>query len=156
MEAGFLIEAYKSDFKHVVRSVFETMLGLALEGAETPWVAASDRVTASVYFVGRWNGALLLECSHSQACFFTQLFLSREQPPAMDSYVQDVLGELANMLAGNLKSILPQGIGISVPSITQGTDYTLRICRDHMVERFGFSGQSGIFWITLVEIMAPA
>jgi chemotaxis protein CheX len=155
MQPSFPIEVYRPDLGRVVESVFETMLGLVVEPAETPWTAASDRVTAAVYFVGLWNGAILLECSPPQACSFTQLFLSIEQPPAMDDDVRDTLGELANMLAGNLKSVLPRGVCLSVPSVTVGTDYTLRICGGGLVERLGFSTSSGVFWITLVEIAAP-
>jgi len=154
MQATFPIEVYRSDLTRVVEAVFETMLGLTVEPVETPWTSESDRATAVVYFVGLWSGALLLECSPSQACFFTQLFFSTEQPPGMDDDVRDTLGELANMLAGNLKSVLPRGVALSVPSVMAGSDYTLRICGGNMVERLGFSCPGGLFWITLVEIVA--
>jgi CheY-specific phosphatase CheX len=137
-----------------VESVFETMLGLTVESVQTPWTGAPDRVTAAEYFVGLWNGAILLECSPSQACAFTQLLLSTERPTAMNDDVRDALGELANMLAGNLKSVLPRGASLSVPSITTGTDYTLPICGGNLAERLAFSGPDGVFWITLVEIAA--
>ena len=106
--------------------------------------------------MGLWNGAVLLECSPAQACSFTQLLLSVDRPTAVNDDVRDALGELANMLAGNLKSVLPRGVSLSVPSITVGTDYTLRICGGNMVERLGFSGPDGVFWVTLVEIATSA
>ena len=155
MQPSFPIEVYRPDLGRVVESVFETMLGLVVEQSGIPWTAAPDRVTAVVYFVGLWNGAILLECSPAQACSFTQLFLSTEEPPGMDDDVRDTLGELTNMLAGNLKSVLPRGVCLSVPSVTVGTDYTLRICGGNMVERLGFSSPCGVFWITLVEIATP-
>lgn len=152
MQPSFPIGVYRSDLGRVVEAVFETMLGLAVEPVETPWTAAPDRVTAAVYFVGLWNGAIVLECSPSQACSFTQLLLSGERPTVINDDVRDALGELANMLAGNLKSVLPRGAGLSVPSITVGTDYTVRVCGGNTVERLGYKAPDGVFWITLVEI----
>jgi len=43
-----------------------------------------------------------------------------------DEDVRDALGELANMLAGNLKSVLPSGVVLSMPSVIEGSDYSLR------------------------------
>ena len=150
--ASILTQTYGSNLTQVVESVFETMLDLAVEPAETTWAAESDRVTSIVYFVGAWSGAVILETGPAQACFFSQRLFSAGQPSIIDDDVRDSLAELANMLAGNLKSVLPRGVTLSVPSVVEGSDYTLRICGGNMVERLGFSSPSGAFWITLVEI----
>jgi CheY-specific phosphatase CheX len=152
MQTSFSIEVYRADIGRIAASVFETMLGLTVEPAEMEWKPAADRVTAAIYLVGRWHGAVLLECSPSQACAFTQLLLSIEDPVTMGDDVRDTLGELANMLAGNLKSVLPAGVSLSVPSVTAGSDYTLRVCGADLVERVACSTALGVFWITLVEI----
>jgi len=59
--------------------------------------------------------------------------------------VRDALGELANMLAGNLKSVLPSGVVLSMPSVIEGSDYSLRICGKRLIERCR-SGAPRIFW----------
>lgn len=41
--------------------------------------------------------------------------------------VRDSLGEIVNMIAGNFKALLPDGAAISMPSVVEGSDYTLRV-----------------------------
>jgi CheY-specific phosphatase CheX len=71
-------------------------------------------------------------------------------PPLPAEDARDSLGELCNILAGNLKPILPHGVGISTPSVVRGADYTLRVCGETVFERLGFSGAAGEFRVTLV------
>jgi chemotaxis protein CheX len=70
----------------------------------------------------------------------------------IDEDVRDSLGELANMLAGNLKSVLPSGVVLSMPSVIEGSDYSLQICGKRSIERVPFWSTEDIFGVTLVEI----
>jgi chemotaxis protein CheX len=66
-------------------------------------VPGADRLTSAVHLAGDWNGAVLLECDRRQACRFAGRFLSMDPSDTVDDVVRDVLGELANMIGGNLK-----------------------------------------------------
>jgi CheY-specific phosphatase CheX len=66
------------------------------------------------------------------------------------------MGELANMVAGNLKSLLPRGVVLSLPSVVVGSDYGLSVCGVSAVERITFSSATGNFRITLIEILRSA
>ena len=66
-----------------------------------------------------WNGAVLMECDKAQACRFTARFLSMDAPDSVDDLVRDVLGELANMIGGNLKCVLKGGMRLSLPSVIE-------------------------------------
>jgi CheY-specific phosphatase CheX len=66
----------------------------------------------------------------------------------VDDVVRDVLGELANMIGGNLKCVLTPGIRLSMPSIVDGSDYSLRVCGAEVPERLAFQCAEGPFWIT--------
>jgi chemotaxis protein CheX len=72
-------------------------------------------------------------------------------PIQFDDDVCDALGELANMIGGNLKSVLPRGVSLSLPSVVQGNSYSLRVCGGHRNNRMSFTGPDGPFWVTLVE-----
>jgi CheY-specific phosphatase CheX len=75
-------------------------------------------------------------------------------PPAtIDDDVRDALGELANMLAGNLKSVLPGGAVLSMPSVIEGSDYSLQICGHLSIERVPFWCVDDIFGVSFVEIL---
>ena len=75
------------------------------------------------------------------------------KPDRVDEDVRDSLGELANMVGGNLKSVLPPGVALSMPSVVDGSDYALRICGGNATNTVAFSSALGIFWVTLVQVL---
>jgi chemotaxis protein CheX len=145
------------DLAQIVVSVFTTMLGLEADAAVTPWFPSHDRLAGSVQLTGDWNGAILLECDRAQACRFAGRFLTMDPPPAVDDLVRDALGELANMIGGNLKSVLAQGsrsIRLSIPKVLDGGDSSPLVCRAKVCERVAFCCDEGPFWITVLATRA--
>lgn len=145
------VEAFQADIEQIVASVFETMLGLTAfpVPGTTP---GSPEVTAAIFFAGAWKGAALVECSLEQARAWTARLMEIDTPPSFTGDVQDAMGELANMVGGNLKSVLPRGTTLSMPSVVRGENYSLRICGDHVYHREGFTCGGDTFWVTLVEV----
>jgi chemotaxis protein CheX len=156
MLAPFSLEVYRDDLASIVESVFRTMMDLEVAASEAAWRHAPDTVTAAVQFVGVWQGAALIECSAQQACQFAARFMGIELPSTLDDDVRDVMGELANMVAGNLKSLLPHGVDLSMPSVVEGTDYAFRLCGAGAMERLNFTCAGGDLRITLVEMLHAA
>lgn len=150
MPAELSIEVVPTELAQIVESVFATMLSLELNQCATPWFPSGDRVTSALHLAGDWNGAVLLECDRRQACCFASRFLSIDPPDVVDDIVRDVLGELANMIGGNLKCVLSPGIRLSMPSVVDGGDYSLRVCGATVRERLAFECTEGIFWIILL------
>ncbi|HXN46071.1 MAG TPA: chemotaxis protein CheX [Bryobacteraceae bacterium] len=139
-----------SEVIQVVQSVFETMMSLPVNQDGTPWFPSADRLTSAVHLAGDWNGAVLLECSRNQACRFAGRFLSQYPPASVDDDVRDVLGELANMIGGNLKCVLTRGIRLSMPSVVDGSDYSMRVCGSAIRERIALECDEGPFWVTVL------
>jgi CheY-specific phosphatase CheX len=104
------------------------------------------------YFHGDWNGVLLLECNRWQARQFAGKFLSVDPPETVTDDVRDVLGELANMIGGNMKCALAAGLSLSMPSVTDGSDYGVRICGSAVQDRLAFQCVEGPFWVTLLAM----
>lgn len=134
-----------------VGHVFETMLGLKAGPGAGELPVSDDLVTAAVYLSGRHRGAVLIHCLATQACEFAGRFLSVAAPSLADDEVLDVLGELTNMVAGNLPCTLLPGTLLSVPSVFEGPARRLRICGSHGAERTPFVTVSGPFWVTTVS-----
>ena len=146
------VAAYRANVEQVVDMVFSTMLCLKVEPYPRPWLRPPDMVTAAVYFAGAWRGAVLLECTRFQACTFAQSLMSIPLPETLNEDVRDALGEVANMLAGNLKSVLPPGVELSMPSVIEGSDYSLQICGKGAIARVPFWSVENVFGVTLVEL----
>lgn len=152
MPTELSVEILPSELAQIVESVFGTMLSLEAGECTAQWSPSADRMTSSVHLAGDWNGAVLLECSHWQACRFAGRFLSMDPPGAVDDVVRDVLGELANMIGGNMKCVMTRGIHLSMPSVVDGNDYAVRICGAEVRTRIAFRCAEGLFWVTVVGI----
>ncbi len=153
MPTIFPLSVYRADLVQIVESVFATMLDLPIESAPPPTAPPGDILTAVEHFAGDWRGAVLLECTRDQAFEFTHRLMCIDRPSSMNDDVRDAMGELANMLAGNLKSVLPHGVGLSMPSVVEGTDYSLRVCGGNLIDRMSFRSALGPFSVTLVEVV---
>jgi chemotaxis protein CheX len=133
--------------KHFIE-VFETMLSLPAEvlpGASPPHF--TTRVTGSVGFGGdKVSGAVYLHLSAPFAgqCASAMLGLPPEELQA-EAEVNDVVGEMTNMLAGGLKSCLCDAgydCAVSTPAIIRGTAFEIETPPDVRREILLF--QSGI------------
>jgi len=144
------IEAYRDQAAELFRDVFRTMLRLE---AIPVWdnTQPPSQLTAAVFFAGNWKGAALIDCSLQLALTFTSRMMPGCTPETYDDDVRDCMGELANMIGGNLKALLPDGVGLSMPTVLIGNDYCLKVCGHNSYLRMRFLCEGGTFWITIVE-----
>ena len=139
----------------VVESVYQTMLGATARPASTTGCDFESPLTAAVYYVGAWQGALVLECSAAQAERWAGLLMPLT-PPLSREDTHDGLGELTNMIAGNLKPMLPPGISLSMPSVIEGSDHKLHLLGTRLCEALTFADESGPFRIGLLTLAEKA
>jgi len=149
------LKAYRDDLAQIVQSVFRTMMDMEVEPVHTPWEPSQDRITAEVQFMGGWHGATLVECCGQPARRFAQHFMGIPLPESIDDDVRDVMGELANMVAGNLKSLLPRDVDLSIPLVVEGSDDALKLRGGNQLEQSYFTCPAGNFCVTLVELLQP-
>ena len=111
------------------QEVFDTMLSMALSEKENTGFAGVDRIVGSVSVAGSVSGTVNIHVSNAFACQITANMLGME-PDEIDSdeEVHDVIGELSNMIGGDLKSRLCDAgfdCELSIPSITSGKDFNI-------------------------------
>ncbi len=117
----------KPDLLSATKEIFDSMLGLNLQplnGQSLP--QEPDRVTASIGLSGGWNGAVVFECSRQTACMLAGAMLQIEFDEC-DSDVKDVIGEITNMVAGNVSRFLSGSPALSPPCIVEGSDYSMDV-----------------------------
>lgn len=152
MSSMLQIETYHTEVERIVRDVLLTMTSYETNPSEALYSPSTDRLTCAVFFAGAWKGGVILECALPMAFEFTSRLMRIPAPDRFNDDVCDALGELANMIGGNLKSVLPPGSSLSIPTVVEGSHYSLRICGQNRNERLAFEGIDGPFWVTLVEI----
>ncbi|HSR08462.1 MAG TPA: chemotaxis protein CheX [Bryobacteraceae bacterium] len=152
MPIAFEVDAYQTEIARIVEDVFRTMLRLEAGLTSMLEPAGPGALTAAVQFVGEWKGAVLLQCTTWQACQLASRLMPGLQPTRVDEDVRDALGEITNMVGGNLKPMLPPGVALSMPSVVEGNDYALHICGGNTTKTWSFSSDLGIFSVTLVQV----
>jgi chemotaxis protein CheX len=149
------VEAYDTEVGRIVQDVLATMTQYPVVPGREIYSLKPDRTTCAVYFAGAWSGAVLIECPLPMAYEFTARLMRIPKPIQFDNDVYDALGELANMIGGNLKSVLPRGVSLSMPSVVEGSNYSVRVCGVNRNKRMAFDSPDGAFWVTLVETDHP-
>ncbi len=150
MITTFDISPYAETTTQVVQDVFKTMLYSDVQEASSDdYNKRSIDLTAAIFFNGEWKGGAYVECSEQQATLFTQQLMSIGRPQEIDDDTRDAMGELVNMIGGNLKPVLPKGVSLSLPFVMEGKNHSLHICKVNESFRIAFRGDCGVFWVTL-------
>jgi chemotaxis protein CheX len=107
-----------ADQRMIAEQVFETMVDMELTPVEEHLVGTEvNAIAALLHYSGPWQGAMLIECTLGLALTFTARLMSIERPAAVDADVLDSMGELVNMVGGNLKGLMPEETCISTPKV---------------------------------------
>jgi chemotaxis protein CheX len=108
---------------HSARNVFDIMADISLEEChEGPALQEEDWVTALVGFDGSYTGLVVLHCPGVLARRIAGGLLSTDDDLAVQD-VHDAMGEVVNILGGDIKLLLDGGgkkVQLSVPSVFNG------------------------------------
>jgi len=105
----------------ITSSVWRAFLPESDEIIPVPASPAESTLTGSVYISGEWNGLVSLTCSATAATRAAAFMFATDVDEVSDSDVLDAVGELVNIVGGNVKGMLPPPTGLSLPSVTDGT-----------------------------------
>jgi flagellar motor switch protein FliN len=124
--------------------LFDTMLSLEVDLSDRePFQKSEDfRVMGAVDFAGGVHGSIQFQVSQTFARMITAGMLGQELDEVQDiETVKDVIGEMTNILGGNLKAAFcDTGLDcqISTPSLTVGLDFNIEILNMDRYEQFAF------------------
>ena len=125
------------------------MLQMEVAVCDTPEPVVND-VAAFVRFEDSWNGALLIQCSFNQAFEFASRLMRIDRPTWFNEDAMDALGEVANMIGGNLKALLPPKALLSVPEVFPVTSTSVWP-KGQVVSTVTLQSEVGAFSIALLE-----
>jgi chemotaxis protein CheX len=79
--------------------------------------AQPSEVHSSVSITGSWTGHVVYASSTAAARKAAAAFLAMEPEEVSQEDLSDVLGELANIVGGNVKALVPPGALLSLPQV---------------------------------------
>jgi chemotaxis protein CheX len=128
----------------IVSSVWQSLdLEIELIPEPNPLSRSHWELTGCIQITGAWKGALTATCGQTLGRSLAAAMLGMPIDEVSDADVNDALGEIVNMLGGNVKALLPPPCQLSLPSVTNGSQYYLTVSQSKVVNTLHFesSGQ---------------
>ena len=142
--------AIDADMKDIAMTIWATLFELPLEDADAAPLGRESTVTSCVQIDGAWQGAVVLQCPLTLARTLTAAMFQTDTAPEPDE-IHDALGELANMLGGNVKALLPGPSRISLPAVAVGSDYHMSVVGTNAVTSLTFTCDGHPLRVTLLQ-----
>lgn len=140
----------QADIIEIAQSIWETMFALPLEAGSGGTLGTDPAMTGAVQIDGAWEGAVMLQCPRVLADRLTSVLFQGDGSPTPDD-VRDAMGELTNMLAGNVKALLAEPSRISLPTVALGADYELSVVGTQAVATVSFTCEGSPLTVTVLE-----
>lgn len=129
-EANLTEDGVRQTIAEITKGVFSTMVMLDVVDEyplTEPVTSFHETLTSMVGLAGSHSGILAIHCPKELALRITSNMLGMEVTE-IDDDVNDALGEIANMIGGDVKHLFsPKGadINLSIPTVIYGSDYVL-------------------------------
>ena len=146
----------QKDVFQLTQVIWESTLGLEVRPiAESSFSEPGARlVVGRVQITGAWLGAVLLECSEELAKDVARIMFSLDSGEPTREETRDALAEIANITAGNFKSLVGGQCHLSMPQVT---DYVQPAApKDVVISRQAFGCQGELFVVTILEGQADS
>jgi chemotaxis protein CheX len=131
----FTVEQLATYVIEATREVFSTMVMMdPIDDypLKEPVKRFKCSITGMVGFAGIYSGVISIHCPLDLALKMTSNMLGMECEEVNED-LNDAIGEVANMLGGNIKQVLSKGgldVKLSIPTVIVGEDYTVNSLSD--------------------------
>lgn len=146
-------EPIEVDLTTITQGIWAAMLGFDLHvdhdgGAHPP----DERVvTGVVQITGDWAGAVTVQTTERFAAQAAALLFAIDAAQVSPDDIADTVGELANVVGGNVKSGLAGALQLSLPAVTSGRDYQVAVSGTELHERISFDCDGELVVVTLLQ-----
>jgi chemotaxis protein CheX len=110
--------------EEIAQDVWAAFTGIDIEPAEAgPYSQhVVTAATGTVHVDGQWHGRIHVTCTLSLAKAAASAMFAKPAERLSAADIADALGELTNVIGGNIKSVLPGPSRLSLPDVTIGVD----------------------------------
>lgn len=144
----------EQDIVEIAQSIWETLFSAPLTSVPAGVALPdADVMTGCIHIDGAWNGAVMLQLPQALAEQLSAELFQQEGPTTSEE-LDDTVGELTNMLAGNIKALLPEPSRISLPTVAHGADYDLRVMGTEVEATVAFVCLDSPLVVTLLRSLA--
>jgi len=123
------------DVATLVQEVGMALLDVTMIVIEHPSPDKERGATSCVHVTGDWEGSVILEASQLLSRQATAAMFDMPVDEVGDEEIADALGELANIVGGSVKGLMPGSCRLSLPTVTLGPDARMVVPGAELVHR---------------------
>ena len=140
------------DLREVIESVWTSMLGynITLVDAALEFASSENVMVGCVQITGSWEIAALVHMPETLAIDVAATMFGMAPDELSADEVRDALGEMANMIGGNIKGMLPGTSQLSLPTISQGQNFSVALPGTELLSSLTYECQQ---WLTRTDLI---
>ena len=140
---------YDNHIEQIVQSIFATMLGMEPVRVDDQSASCEEKLLGTIQIAGATSLSVVLAVSDGVARAAAAAMLMMPLADVSDADQRDVVAELTNMIGGNLKSLLPGPLYLSLPTVVAGRDLGLQVPGAELIDDVTLQCESGHLRIRL-------
>jgi chemotaxis protein CheX len=135
----------------IIEDTWNSTLGFQVERSAGPESVGGGALTVCVRITGAWVGEVHLYCPVPLARLIAAAIFQVEAESAGEDEILDALSELVHIVGGNLKTLLPPPVMLSLPSVVDRTAGTPTAPELQLVSRLTLESRGHTFAVTLLR-----
>lgn len=136
--------------EQAVQQLFESMLDMSVTPTNVGQWNCLGPVVGIIHLSGGWDGFVLAGFEPGLAQVVAARMMAAPDLDSTDEDLMDAVGEVANILAGNLKVLIPEWTAMSIPAVIEGTVSRPMPGLSTPINRLYFHTDHGRFWLTMI------
>ena len=151
------MQCAENELRDLMTTLWQSVLGLELRHDDEVMnpLNQDHTVAASVQITGDWEGALAIFCPAPLARQVSAVMFDTTPAETSSELIQDAMGELANIIGGGVTALHPGECHLSLPTVADGTVFSLRVRGSKVVSEVGFECEGHSFKVTLLARDRP-
>ncbi|MDH3257366.1 MAG: chemotaxis protein CheX [Nitrospinota bacterium] len=142
----------QTEISQFVTDIWSTFLSKKVSTTDKPFEpkGKDNTLAGCVQITGKWQGTVTLYAPREIGKKVAATIYGLKETEVDNQQVQDVIGEITNILAGNIKSLFPAPCSLSLPSVAI-TDYKLHHPGSQTLTAVNFDCEGLPFLVVLLQ-----
>lgn len=141
----------EEEILEITETTWRAMLGIDIQRIRTNAIPpeAEEALIGHVSISGAWEGEVLLKATIALARSAASKIFAIPQESVQPQDQIDAMYELSNIIAGNIKSLLPEPSKLSLPEVEQVTEWETDTINADRVSELSFESEGQTLLVTL-------
>jgi CheY-specific phosphatase CheX len=142
-----------SELARILDHVWSSVLGLQLKQKhEKPDKIRYDHmISGLISYKGSTKGALIMNCPLKLAKQVAAIMFETDETNLDISETIDAIGEIVNVMAGNVRKLFDESCYLSLPEVAEGYDYHHSLPRSKVITSVSFECECQPVTVTLLK-----